>query len=121
MKSPIRKAPRRPTAPPQQMPVEIENIEGMRRRAGIDDIELRDEIRLLRIGDTVNLTFLNDALSPRGETLAVRITFIRAGCFRGNLAAKPESARLSRLLPGGTIIFKSVHIHSIPRRQVCDE
>src|SRR5258708_6931518 len=36
--------------------IELENIEDMRREAGIDDVELREEIRGLRVGDSVRLT-----------------------------------------------------------------
>ena len=39
-------------------PVEIENIEEMRRREGIDDVELRSEIRDLQVGDSVRLTLM---------------------------------------------------------------
>jgi hypothetical protein len=114
--------PRAPAnGPGMKNPVEIENIEGMRCRAGIDDVELRDQIRSLRVGDTVNLTFLKDAASPTGETLPVRITFIRGDCFRGSLAVKPASAQLSKLMSGGPIIFRAAHIHSIPRKQADEE
>ena len=37
-----------------QKTVEIENIEEMRRREGIEDVELREEIRGLRVGDFVS-------------------------------------------------------------------
>ena len=39
-------------------PVQIENIEEMRRREGIDDVELRSEIRDLQVGDSVRLTLM---------------------------------------------------------------
>jgi hypothetical protein len=52
--------------------VEIEDIEQRRRRAGIDDVELRSEIRGLRVGDVVRVTFLTGTTSF--ETLSVRIT-----------------------------------------------
>lgn len=48
--------------------IEIENIEEMRRRAGIDDAELREEIRGLEIGDLVMLTLLTGTKSSTGET-----------------------------------------------------
>jgi hypothetical protein len=120
MKLSIGKPARRTTAPRVRNSVEIEDIEDMRCRAGIEDTELRDAIGLLRVGDTVNLTFLKDAVSLTGETLAVRITFIRGRCFRGTLAVKPSSPHLSILRRGSTIIFKTTHIHSIPRRQPGD-
>jgi hypothetical protein len=121
MKSPVGKPVRRAPAPRVRNPVAIEDIESLRCRAGIDDIELRDEIRLLRVGDTVNLTFLKDAVSRAGETLAVRITFRRGGCFRGSLAARPASAQLASLRSGGPILFRATHIHSIPKRRPSSE
>jgi hypothetical protein len=39
-----------------QTSIEIEDIEEMRRAAGIDDVELRRDIRGLRAGDNVKLT-----------------------------------------------------------------
>jgi hypothetical protein len=120
MKPPVNR-PGRTTASRVRNAVEIEDIERLRRRAGIEDTQLRDEIRLLRIGDAVNLTFLKDTVSGAGETLAVRITFIRSGCFRGNLASEPRSAYLSALRPGSTVIFKTTHIHSIPKSEPPDE
>lgn len=121
MKSTVKKPSHRTSGPRVRNAVEIEDIERLRRRAGIEDDELRNEIRLLRIGDTVNLTFLKDAVSGVGETLAVRITFIRSGCFRGNLASEPRTAYLSALQSGSTVIFKTTHIHSIPKRGPVDE
>ncbi len=121
MKPTIKKPSPRAPAPRVRNAVEIEDIERLRRRAGIEDDELRDEIRLLRIGDTVNLTFLKDSVSPAGETLAVRITFIWGNCFRGTLAAKPTSAHLAVLRPGCMVVFKTIHIHSLPRREPSDE
>src|SRR5690349_15927073 len=38
--------------------VEIQDIEQMRQQEGIDDVELRGEVRQLRAGDYVRLTFL---------------------------------------------------------------
>lgn len=76
--------------------VEIEDIEGMRRSAGIEDLELREEIDELRVGDHVKLTVRTGATFP-GETLLVRITQIRGDAFRGLLAERPTSPRLSGL------------------------
>jgi hypothetical protein len=39
-------------------PVEIENIEEMRRQEGVEDSELREEIRGLLVGHCVKLTLL---------------------------------------------------------------
>src|SRR5438477_584590 len=55
-------------------PEQIENIEELRRREGIDDVELREEVRGLGVGDVVMLTFLTGTNSFAGETLPVRIT-----------------------------------------------
>src|SRR5262249_28063980 len=98
--------------------VEIENIEEMRRRLGIDDVELHEQIRGLSIGDFVKLTFLAaGAGSPAGETLFVRITSIRAGAFRGKLADRPASRLLTKLRVGWPVAFTAGHIHSIPKAQ----
>lgn len=98
---------------PMRNPVAIENIEEMRRQAGIDDVELREEIRGLHVGDTVKVTLLTGAPSPAGETLLVRITRIRGYAFRGRLASKPASSGLSHLQVGSPVAFTAAHIHSI--------
>jgi hypothetical protein len=94
--------------------VEIENIEEMRLREGIDDVELREKIRGLKIGDFVRLTVLTGATSSAGETLSVKITSIRRGAFRGELADRPASARQSKLRLGSPVAFRTAHIHSLP-------
>ena len=87
-------------------PIEIEDIEGMRRLAGIDDVELRSEIRSLRLGDMVKLTFW---AGPSSECLFVRITRIRGfkshlppeacvaliGAFSISSSSRPRIARFS--------------------------
>jgi hypothetical protein len=93
-------------------PVEIEDIEQLRLQEGIDDTELREAVRGLRVGDVVKLTFLTTATSA-GETLPVRITRIRGEAFRGELAGRPVSARLSVLRLGAPVTFTRDHIHSI--------
>ncbi len=93
--------------------VEIENIEEMRLREGIDDVELREKIRGLKIGDFVRLTVLTGATSPAGETLLVKITSIRRDAFRGELAERPASARRSKLRLGSPVAFTTAHIHSL--------
>ena len=75
--------------------VEIEDIEQRRLRAGIDDVELRSEIRGLQVGDFVKLTFLTGPSSS--ETLSVRITSISGSAFRGKLADGPVALTLSKL------------------------
>jgi hypothetical protein len=100
--------------------VEIEDIEEMRRCAGIEDIELREAIHGLRSGDHVKLTVRADATTP-GETLLVRITQIRGPAFRGLLVEKPTSPRLSGLQVGSPLSFTASHIHSLPKGQLPDE
>jgi hypothetical protein len=101
--------------------VEIENIEALRRRQGIEDVELREEIRGLRAGDCVRLTLLSGPGSATGETLLVRITRIRGSTFRGELARRPTSSGLSRLRVGAPLAFAADHIHSIPKGQPTHE
>src|SRR5690349_10219391 len=96
-------------------PVEIENIEALRYREGIDDVELREEIRCLEIGDFVKLTFLPTAATG-GETLLVRITHIQGRNFQGTLARKPASKGMSKLRAGAAIAFTAAHIHSLPKK-----
>jgi hypothetical protein len=95
--------------------VEIENIEEMRLREGIDDVELRQKIRGLRVGDSVQLTFRAATASSTGETLSVRITSIRGSTFRGKLAKTPASPGLTTLHAGSTIAFTTDQIHSLPK------
>jgi hypothetical protein len=100
-------------------PVEIENIEAMRLREGIDDVELRKLIRGLRVGDTVHLTFRAGTGSRTGgETLSVRITSIHGRTFRGKLAQAPASPGLTALQIGSTIAFTTEQIHSLPKAPV---
>jgi len=100
-------------------PVPIENIEEMRRREGIDDVELRSEIRDLQVGDSVRLTLMTGTfLSPAGETIVVRITSIKGCTFRGKLTTKPASACLAELKAGAPIRFTAAHIHSLPKEQL---
>lgn len=102
-----------------QTTVEIENIEEIRRQEGIDDVELRIEIRGLKAGDFVKLTFLGDTKSF--ETLMVRITSIRGSTFRGKLVDKPTSAALRKLEVGAAVAFTTAHIHSLLRRHETNE
>jgi hypothetical protein len=96
--------------------VTIENIEAMRRLQGIEDVELRKEIRGLRAGDHVKLTFLTGT-AAEGETLIVRITSIKGSAFRGKLAGTPSRAARSRLPAGSPVCFTRNHIHSLPKGQ----
>jgi hypothetical protein len=99
-------------------PIEIENIEEMRLREGIVDVELRDQIRGLQIGDLVKVTLLAMAKSGGGETVMVQITSIRGSGFRGKLTRRPVSVGLSKLPAGLPIAFTKAHIHSIPKEQL---
>jgi hypothetical protein len=95
-------------------PLQIQDIEQMRRRAGIDDVELRQAIRVLRVGAFVKLTLLTGAAESAGETLLVRITSIRGDAFRGKLTRRPTSAGLSGVRVGRAFAFTGSHIHSLP-------
>jgi hypothetical protein len=89
--------------------VEIEDIEEMRRQEGIDDFELRMEIRGLKPGDFVRLTVVS-AMSSH-ETVIVRITSIRGSAFRGKLVKKA-----SKLRAGDSVVFTTAHIHSVRKK-----
>jgi len=91
--------------------IEIENIEEMRHLQGIEDVQLEDEIDRLRVGDLVKLTFLTG--TKAFETLAVKITSIQDGAFRGQLTVMPASSHLSQMRVGSRIKFTRAHIHSI--------
>ena len=93
-------------------PVVLENIEEMRRRQGIEDVELRKMIRGLVRGDCVRLTFLTGTGESRAETLLVRITSIRGCSSRGKLASAPAS-RTRDLRVGTAVVFTTDHIHSL--------
>ena len=95
--------------------LQIQDIEDMRRRAGIEDVELRPAIRALRVGEYVRLTRLAGTEGGAGETLLVRITSILGDAFRGKLASRPTSAGLSGLRVGLVLAFTGSHIHSLPR------
>jgi hypothetical protein len=90
--------------------VAIENIEEMRLRAGIDDVELRQSIRRLRIGDRVRLTLLAGPGQTAGKTLWFRITQVEGSHFRGRLA---EGQGRPGLRLGAHLSFTAAHIHSV--------
>jgi hypothetical protein len=95
--------------------VEIQDIDTMRRREGIDDVALREAIRALKVGDFVKLTLLSGTTSA--ETVAVRITSIKGSAFRGKLADQPASSGLVTLRAGSALAFTTAHIHSLARRR----
>ncbi len=92
---------------------ELENIEEMRAEGGIEDVELRNDIRRLAAGDLVQLTFRCGASS--WETLPVRITSIKRPTFRGKLTRRPATAGLRQLKVGSLVTFNAAHIHSVPK------
>jgi hypothetical protein len=94
-------------------PVEIQDIEEMRRNEGIDDVKLRLDIRGLKAGDFVKLSLLTGTATF--ETLLVRITSVRGSAFRGKLASRPNSTSLLKLQRGPSIAFTTAHIHSIAK------
>jgi hypothetical protein len=102
-------------------PIEIENIEEMRRREGIDDAELRREVRELQVGDVVNITFLNGAKSCNGRAVPVRLTDVRGAFFRGKLAQPLDASSPLRLRAGSLLTFTAAHIHSIPKVRLTHE
>jgi hypothetical protein len=95
-----------------EKPVEIEDIERRRSRLGIDDVELREAIGRLRVGDHVKLTFLTGGRASTGDTLMVRITSVSGSEFRGELADRPPPT-LDGLRAG--LAFTAAHIHSLPK------
>ena len=99
--------------------IAIENIEEMRRQEGIDDDELRIDIRGLKAGDFVKVTFLIGTASF--ETVSVRITSIRGSAFRGKLVKRPSSSGLAGWKAGAPIAFTTAHIHSLRKKQDDDD
>ena len=95
--------------------VRIEEIEEMRCQQGIDDGELREQIRGLVVGSLVKLTLLSGAEPFTGRVVLVRITSIRGLRFRGKLACKPASSSLSTLRAQSVLAFTADHIHSLPK------
>lgn len=93
--------------------IDIENIDELRRREGIDDVELHEDIGRLRVGDRVLLTFLSG--TSLRATLPVRITRIRAGQYRGRLIGTIGRPELLGLRPNILVTFTAAQIHSIAR------
>lgn len=90
--------------------LELENIDALRRDAGILDLELQQAVRRLRAGDHVRLTLLRRRHGPALATLLVRLTGVRGAAFRGKLVeARPPAG----LAPGTPVCFTSDHIHSL--------
>ena len=95
--------------------IAIENIDELRRCNGIDDIELHEAIDRLRVGDHVFLTFLSR--TNQRTSLPVRIRRIRAGRFRGRLAAPIARPEWLGLRANAFVAFTAGQIHSIARPQ----
>jgi hypothetical protein len=99
--------------------LELQDIEEMRREAGIDDVELRVAIRELQVGDVVKISVLRDKRgrdAPAFETLSVRITSIRGSAFRGKFTSGQIAAGLTKAHVGPAVAFDTAHIHSIARK-----
>jgi hypothetical protein len=93
--------------------IEFENIKEMRREAGIDDVELSEEVRGLRVGDVVRLTACVGTKTFPGDCILVRITSIKGNVFRGKMARKPASSSLAQLKASSLLVFTTDHIHSV--------
>jgi hypothetical protein len=98
-------------------PPEIENIEALRRHAGIDDVELHDQVRRLRVGDRVNLTLLDEDRPGAAAPVVVRITSIKGAALRGRVVSSPCPLRLPSRGVGMLVAFTPDHIHSVARAE----
>jgi hypothetical protein len=101
-------------------PIIIEDIQAARLSAGIEDVQLAAQIRRLRAGDAVKLTFLPHADAFPGITVVVRITSIDGPVFRGKLMSRPGRSRLPALRPGRALTFTASQIHSISSKHEPD-
>lgn len=99
-------------------PIDLEDIDSMRLQLGVDDVDLRDRIKQLVVGDCVRLTFLSTIKG--NHTLMVRITSAKNGAFRGRLLQVPVKMAPSALRVGILIPFAAEHIHSIVRAKIWD-
>ncbi|HTK75416.1 MAG TPA: hypothetical protein VL371_09175 [Gemmataceae bacterium] len=97
--------------------VRIQDIEAMRRREGIDDVELRQEIPALGVRDFVHVTLLTGDASFAGETVLVRITDVSGTSFRGFVVRRPTAKGLTDIKAGSPLTFTADHIHSLPRQR----
>jgi len=100
--------------------LEIEDIEQLRREAGIDDVELRKAIGALRVGDIVRLTVWSNTAPFQRETVPVRITRVEGGAFRGRVTAVRPSRALAQVRAGKSVRFMRYHIHSIAGKVLTD-
>lgn len=95
--------------------IELENIKELRDQAGIEDVELEKEIRQLRVGNHVTVTFQTSGKPSRSEMVRVRITSIDGTTYRGKLIRDPITLGMSKLRSGSLVTFERCHIHSIPK------
>lgn len=95
--------------------LQIENIDQLRLRQGIDDVELREKIGQLQVGDCVNLTFLKGAQQGASKTVPVQIVRIVKEKFEGKLLKSLGSLGPTDLKVGSMISFRRYHVHSITR------
>lgn len=93
----------------------LENIEQMRLREGIDDIELRESIRQLQIGDCVYVTFLDCSHPKRSKTVLIRLVAIHKNGFGGKLMQPLDALGPSDLRVGSLVTFRESHVHSVHR------
>ena len=101
------------------MSILIENIDEARRREGIDDIVLRNEIVRLKAGDHVRLSVSSDG--RQFEMLSVRITSLKGTVLRGKLLENPRSRGLGELSAGSAVKFAVGQVHSIvDGKPACD-
>jgi len=96
-----------------QMSILVQNIEEMRRREGIEDEELRRDIRAMKIGDCVHLTLISNQRPMGSETVVVRVTRIDGSKYEGALLTRPLSKGLNTLPTDLALFFKREHIHSL--------
>ena len=93
--------------------VELENIEEMRRRRGITDDKLRDEIPPLRSATRSGSPWRRAPKPSREKPCTCDITTIKGQSFQGELTKKPSSARGSKLRVRSRVTFTAAHIHSV--------
>ena len=93
------------------MTILIENIDEARKREGIDDVVLHDEIVRLKAGDHVRLSVSSDG--KQFEMVSVRITSVKGSALRGKVLEKPRSRSLGTLIAGSAMTFKAGQVHSI--------
>jgi hypothetical protein len=91
--------------------IQIEDIDAVRLREGIDDVGLRKSVAQLGASDRVCLSISLDGKSF--EKVSVRITSCRGGTFRGKLLSKPHSTGLRDLDADRLLVFSASQIHSI--------